>query len=190
VAGTEQSHEIRRNERRKVFYISNAVAIAATVGAAISVIIPKRMIDVIGEGEVNQSNQLALSAEIVKTIGGMRHDIASLKQEQIALQTPPEGTVESAQFRSLDERLTQLDQREAKLEQVIMDNPAKALEVPLLQRDVENDRKSAEERFTSIKADNDRVYDQMKWVFGFFFTGLIALIVSNLGSFITKKKAD
>jgi len=68
-----------------------------------------------------------------------------------------------------------VDQRMAKLEAVILAEPQKALELPLLKRDLQAFQIQVDHELNGVKAENERVYDLMKWL-----VGLMALVSLSL----------
>lgn len=84
------------------------------------------------------------------------------------------------------------------LEQALIDNPTKALSVPLLRQDLENLKENYQQDLSAYAKQIDRVYDQNKWFIGLMVTmviGLFGLAISLIGlaisNFIqTRKKND
>lgn len=101
----------------------------------------------------------ARSAELAKQLATMR------------------ATVENGDDRLgvLEKQTGAVDQRMAKLEGVILAEPQKALELPLLKRDLQAFQQQFEHDLNGVKAENERVYDLMKWL-----VGLMALVSLSL----------
>ena len=99
------------------------------------------------------------SAELVKQLASMR------------------ATVEKGDDRmgTLEKQTSAVDQRMAKLEAVILAEPQKALELPLLKRDLQAFQQQFDHDLNGVKAENERVYDLMKWL-----VGLMALVSLSL----------
>jgi len=86
--------------------------------------------------------------------------------------------------------LTALDKRIQGIETAILDNPSKAISIPLLRQELETVKVDAQKEADSQTKQIDRIYDQNKWFIGLMFTmaiGLIGLAVSN---FIQARKAS
>jgi len=86
--------------------------------------------------------------------------------------------------------LTALDKRIQGIETAILDNPSKAITIPLLRQELETVKVDAQKEADSQTKQIDRIYDQNKWFIGLMFTmaiGLIGLAVSN---FIQARKAS
>ena len=65
-----------------------------------------------------------------------------------------------------------------------MTSPDKALEMPLMRRDIDNMRDSNTQSLTTIKQSVDQVYDLTKWLLGALAVGVFSLAIAN---FFTKK---
>ena len=83
------------------------------------------------------------------------------------------------QLEQLNSSVSELKSREDKLEAVILANPTKALEMPLLQRDLENIKLSEQSNSSVLKDSVDRIYDLNKWLLGAISISLITLAVAN-----------
>ena len=88
----------------------------------------------------------------------------------------------SADYAAIKTVLDDLSSRLAALEKSLLDNPEKALSVPLLRQDLENLKLSYRSDGAEYTRQIDRVYDQNKWFIGLMFSmalGLIGLAISN-----------
>jgi hypothetical protein len=94
----------------------------------------------------------------------------------------------TSEFEILQRQVAELSARQQRIERVILTNPAKALEVPMLRRDVESNAKGTGEALASMQHSVDRVYDQNKYVMLTIFASIVLLAIST---FIKSgKKAD
>jgi hypothetical protein len=76
-----------------------------------------------------------------------------------------------------------------KLNNLISDNPEKSLTIPLLQKEIENQKSN---NAVKIQALNDRietVLDLNKWILGLIFSLLITIVLSNMFSFFLKRES-
>lgn len=85
----------------------------------------------------------------------------------------------SKQYRALKSQADQLSARLTSLEKVILDTPAKALEVPLLRKDIDNNKQANTESLASMQHSVDRVYDQNKYVMLTIFASIVLLAIST-----------
>ena len=87
---------------------------------------------------VSSQAQQALEAEV----GRLRAQVGALRDEMNKLAAIPEEGKLAAQVTIISGAAKSLDERLQKLETAILANPAKALEIPLLQRDLEDVRQA------------------------------------------------
>lgn len=91
----------------------------------------------------------------------------------------PEGSQVAAQLNHLETSVTDLQTRHSKLEEVILNNPTKAIEVPLIRRDLDNLKDSQQQNLLALKQGIDQVYDLNKWLLGAMAISIITLAISN-----------
>ena len=77
---------------------------------------------------------------------------------------------------SLATSLVELQARQERIEEVILKDPAKALEIPLLRNEIQAVRTSPQEQLATTRAEVDRIYDINKWLLG-----IIGVSVPMLG---------
>jgi hypothetical protein len=83
----------------------------------------------------------------------------------------------------LDKQSGAVNERMAKIEGVILGDPQKALELPLLKRDLQGLQQQIDRDLNALRAENARVYDFMKWLVGLMALvslGLVGTAVSNV----------
>lgn len=73
------------------------------------------------------------------------------------------------------------------LEAAITENPAKALAVPILRKDLNNAEKSIRAELTQTKSEIDRMYDQNKWFIGLMFTIALSVLGMAASTFFNRK---
>ena len=77
------------------------------------------------------------------------------------------------------------------MEDVILDNPNKAMSMVLMREDITDLQEQSLTNLTLVQQDINRVYDLTKWLIGLLFTlalGLLSLAVGNL--FKNKSSTD
>ena len=72
------------------------------------------------------------------------------------------------------------------LNQAILNSPEKAISIPILKIEMENQKEQNEKEIKSIKDDITRVYDMSKWIIGLVFTMLVSIIVLNISNLFAK----
>ena len=107
----------------------------------------------------------------------------TVEKQVKALQTVPDGTKAHAEVAALKDVTEDIDGRLSHLEAALGQDPASALSIPLLKRDVQGLRDASDALEGEIDKQVDRIYDQNKWFIGLMLTfaiALIGLVVSNL----------
>jgi len=82
---------------------------------------------------------------------------------------------------TLDYELKAVESRLETLEQAFVDNPSKALSVPLLRMDLINLRESYEQDIIQMDNSVDRIYNLSLYLFGAFALGLLYLLIQMRG---------
>lgn len=91
---------------------------------------------------------------------------------------------------SLNLEVETLKRQIGTLNKVILDNPEKAISVPLLKVEIQNQKDQNEKEIKSIKDDIARVYDINKWIIGLVFTMLVSIIILNISNLFVKNKKE
>ncbi|MEA3011618.1 MAG: hypothetical protein QOD42_163 [Sphingomonadales bacterium] len=126
-----------------------------------------------------------IRGQVADDLRALRRDIVRIGNEQQVIRLAISRAPDNLQARLLIERLQNVEGRQARIEQVILNNPGRALELPLLRNDLDNMREVNAQSLTAIKASVDQIYDLNKWLLGAMAIAIIALAIS---SFLTKKK--
>ncbi len=125
-----------------------------------------------------QSEAKALQQEVVMLK-------ASMATIQAATASAPVSPTEvGRQVHANAVQLADVSARLQRLEQAILATPAKALEIPLIQRDIEALKQAQVTSVAALKDSVDRVYDQNKWLLGGVSVSILAL---GLSAFLRAK---
>jgi len=106
--------------------------------------------------------------------------VDSLGGQLQALSNIPDQNKIAIQLKGMDVALNDLKTRHTKLEDAILTNPAKAIEVPLLRKDLDNLKDSQQQNLLALQQGVDRVYDLNKWLLGAMAVSIITLAISNV----------
>jgi hypothetical protein len=106
-------------------------------------------------------------------------EIDKLKTRLDSLSNIPKEDKLYLQLQKLSSAAADLKGREDKLEAVILSNPSKALEVPLLQRDLDSIKTAQQANIITFKESVDRIYDLNKWLVGAMAISVITLAIGN-----------
>jgi len=126
------------------------------------------------------------SVELHRSQKVLEADVALLRAQIKAMQVDTQKIVQlpadaklSVQISQMEQTSTNLAGRLERLEAAILQNPGKALEIPLLQRDLENLRTTQQANLQAVKEGVDRLYDINKWLLGAMAISIITLALSN-----------
>ncbi|WP_158652677.1 type I restriction enzyme HsdR N-terminal domain-containing protein [Vibrio campbellii] len=72
------------------------------------------------------------------------------------------------------------------LEDALTVNPAKALSMPILRKDLDNTEKSLRSELLQTRSEIDRMYDQNKWFIGLMFTIALSVLGIAISSFFNR----
>lgn len=89
----------------------------------------------------------------------------------------------SNEYIKVEKSLKDVTSRLSSLEGVLLDNPSKAIQTILIQKDLENVKSTNQAELLSLRQEIERVYDLNKWLIGLLFTmavGILSLAISNL----------
>ncbi|WP_043249949.1 hypothetical protein [Pseudomonas knackmussii] len=110
----------------------------------------------------------------------LKEDVDQLKRAVFQSAPLPSDQQLALKIDDLKQQMNSLDQRLGKLETAIMASPAKALEIPLLQRDLDSVKASQLTHQAAMAASVDRIYDQNKWLLGGMAVSIIVLAITSL----------
>lgn len=109
----------------------------------------------------------------------LQREVAILREEVDSL---TQVVASNPDFDELCTDLQALDERISIIEQAILDNPARALQLTLLSQEMNNLESRYESGLEDTRREIERIYDLNKWFIGLMFTmaiGLLSLAVSN-----------
>ena len=116
-------------------------------------------------------------------VAALQSEVAALRQELNTLtQTIASNPNANPDTIALRADLQSIDGRLSVIEQAVLDNPAKALQLTLLSREMDNLKANYQSSLESTRQEIGRIYDLNKWFIGLMFTmaiGLLSLAVSN-----------
>ena len=93
-----------------------------------------------------------------------------------------------AQIVEVQSQINQLKDSLGKIETVILEDPAKALAIPLIMKDLDSMRNSYRSDLLGTKEEISRIYDQNKWFIGLMFTMAIGLLGLGISNFMQARK--
>lgn len=165
------------------------LAAAATMTAGIGVIVDKLFPAPKIPVQLTGTQMQELEETIAKLRRQMSefHAYSKATDEKIAalgqLGKLPGNAIIASQIAKVRSEVTELRTELSKSNEVILDNPEKALSMPLLKKDISNLQESYRNDLVALRQEISRVYGQNKWFIGLMFTmavGLLGLAINNL----------
>jgi len=115
-----------------------------------------------------------------KVVESSRADNRSLEMMLDSLAAVSPNAIVRAELVATSVKLEDIDHRLSALEGALEHDPAKALAVPLLRKDVEALSVEEHNDIATVTASVDRIYDLSKWLLGSLTLGLFSLAFANI----------
>ncbi|MFN3675327.1 MAG: hypothetical protein ACK4TC_05055 [Sphingomonas pseudosanguinis] len=164
--------------------LSKIVANLALLGAAGGLIgsflaagMDKANVDLFGDKAAIES-RTKLDTTIITSIGNIQREVRQIRDAQDMLLRGPAKERDAARIAAITSRLDDISKRQDTLEKAILNNPEKALSLPLLKRDIDSVRDNNNQAVLSMKASVDQVYDLSKWLLGSVALTVISLVAT------------
>lgn len=177
--------EIIRESFRRSIRGSQILSLVAGIAGIIIVIVT-----MVATHTEKPKGSLELPAHLLSQMESDRVDLRNLQtrivdiQKQLRILTEADmSTNFGTQIATVRSEMEAANTRIRNLEEGLLENPVKALSVPLLRNDLENLKRTYRENLESMAKSIDQVYEQNKWFIGLMFTiaiGLISLALSNI----------
>lgn len=84
----------------------------------------------------------------------------------------------TAELKSIQNTVGRMDGQLSELKDAVIDDPSKALRLPLLARDLQATREASQASLSGLRQDIDRQYDLMKFVVGTLALSIIGTLVT------------
>lgn len=129
---------------------------------------------------IDRIGAAAREARLASRIDALERRLAAA-DSQASLRSS--SAVDRIALGALAHRQATADARMKRLEDVILPDPAKAIDLVLLHRDIDALRGTVSATGATAKQDIDRIYDLTKWIVGLLFTmslGILGLAAANV----------
>lgn len=186
-----KKHEKKKNSARTwsnvVAGMSSSIAIAITIAMATGVLFTKEKTLTNSELSerliVLQSNNRLLEEKLTSA----KDEILQIKIGINDLSSLPDGHQWKTEAREIKNDLSLVTSKLKALEDALTVDPAKALAVPILRKDLDNAEKSLKAELVQTRSEIDRMYDQNKWFIGLMFTIALSVLGMAASSFFNRK---
>jgi len=177
----KESDFIARRDNRIQFLFQLVALLTATVSVLLAVPLAWKKPESLGlPAAVQQAQATQAQIDLIKA------EVVSLPLAVSAVQSAASAASGAQLTGSVASELNQVQasvqgftSRLQKIENAILANPAKALEIPLIQRDIESLRSSQATALSAMKDGVDRLYDINKWLLGAMAVSIVTLAISN-----------
>ena len=120
----------------------------------------------------------------------LRDQVKAVESQLSKMATIPSDSAVAVKLLNLEQSLSNVTSRLGKLEQVILQDPPKALEMPLFRNQLDSMKTGYQSEILSVKQEIAQVYDLSKWFIGLMCTmamGIVGLAITN---FLKSSKKD
>lgn len=176
--------QIMEERRRFISRILSMVSVSIAFGTVGFAVFGFYRAGVERLGADNSRSMAEINLQITKKIVALEDEISHTNDSLKEFTKIPEENKVAVKLQQIEKSITEIQSREANLEKAILANPQKALEIPLLQRDIENLRTTQQSNIQTIKDGVDRIYDLAKWLLGAMAVSIITL---GIGNFLKEK---
>ena len=118
--------------------------------------------------------------ELNETVQDITAQLKKIEKRISSISKIPDEDTLYSEIRKLTEEIGVLKSRQEKIEAAMPTNPAQALEIPLLMRELAEIKLSQKENVASLKESVDRIYDFNKLLLGTMAISMITLALGNL----------
>lgn len=184
----------RRRLKRISLLISLISVIAAGIAVALfvnqnimrsrdqSVSETKFLIDML-----NSITDKKITEEKVRLTEDYRKLLTKLSME---MEKRPSRSKVDLKIDTLDSSIKNIDKRLKNIETAIMQNPVKALEVPMIRKDLDVYKESYQAENLALRREMERLYDLFKWFFGIMLTMIGSILTLALMNFMRSRNQN
>jgi len=161
--------------------IAGFVTVAALVGSLLGFLKqPPGRAPSISDTVIAQAEEIR---ELKDNLQSVNQKLERIELSITSLSKIPDESKLAIELNRVSGSVTEMQNKVANIEQVVIDNPSKALGIPLLRKDLDNLKESYKSDVLSVRQEIERVYDLNKWFVGLMFTmalSVLGLAISNL----------
>lgn len=133
-------------------------------------------------GELQQSRK-----QIMTQLFALQNELSLTKTQLKALTSLPQESKEYVQFEKITAQIQQQQKTLDNLGSIIIENPEKAVTIPLFKKDIEILRKDIETINVSVTKQIDRVYEFSKWFVWLIITVIIGIATIGIAGLVRPK---
>ena len=118
---------------------------------------------------------LKASENITASTINLENDIKAIRSRIDALSKIPQDVAISAKLSEIETKVATIAKQISVINNAIMDSPGKALEIPILKRDIASLEKQYVSTTQALEREITRAYDTIKWVIGTIILSILGL---------------
>jgi hypothetical protein len=184
---TEKNDRIQRfSSLIAMFFSTIAIGVGATVLYSSLVDVKKTL----SRSEIVE--RIELSEAQLKNhnvvLEGFGIKIRAVSAQIERLSDIPEGSEWKTEVSTLSQQQSTISRKLAALENALTLDPAKALAIPILRKDLESAEENLQAELKQTQQEIDRIYDQNKWFLGLMLTMALSVFGIAVSSFLSRKE--
>ena len=117
---------------------------------------------------------------VQRDFDAVKNEIATIKDQIGALSKIPDQSKLSVQLERIENSIKDLQDRFSGIENIILRDPQKSLEIPLLRKDIDDLKESSQLSLASLRADIERAYTIFIGTIAALFVTVIAPGITNM----------
>jgi hypothetical protein len=171
----------RTNRRRLEYIISVIVAISAIVTAIISFNLFRKTPDNASENSDYIINKMISPIRV--DLDKLHKDMEDLKQTVHSMTSLSNEEKSAINIMDTDRKVSELTKKIDIIERAVVDNPERAMSLPMLRRDIDGLRTDLLGDIGTAREEISRIYDLSMWFLGLMGTmalGVLGMAVANL----------
>lgn len=129
-----------------------------------------------------------LLSDVLRQVGSIANSMeertSALEERVDVLSQIPDEAKVASKLSEIERRSQELDIRMESLEVAILQDPSKALAIPLLRKEIDHLQETQEADVQAMREEIARIYDLSKWFVGLMFTMALSVAGLAINSFI------
>lgn len=169
---------LRIAKKNSFKYVQIVATLAALVGVIASIVdlFQFKSTPILGK-PVPQDDQIKV---VQRDFDAVKNEIATIKDQIGALSKIPDQSKLSVQLERIEDSIKDLQDRFSGIENIILRDPQKSLEIPLLRKDIDDLKESSQLSLASLRADIERAYTIFIGTIAALFVTVIAPGITNM----------
>lgn len=181
---------LRKRVRDRFIMVAALSGVLAAVAVALFAAVEKNPTGLLNNTALVSINDLRDRLDrSSQEIARLKVDIALLKHTPSNGEQISEGEIRT-RMTAYEERLDRLEESSKTLTAAVVDNPEKAMSLPLLRRDIEALKVAIQSSSVALNQQIDRVYDMIKWILGVIGASAASVLLFSLNIILRNKAPE